>query len=668
MTPLRSDPTYVERMLSALAPLDGATVLEIGVGEGAVARALAAAGAEVVCVELDRDRAEAARDALAPLGIRVLHGDGMVGLPDEAPFDAIAVSARVPQVPPPLRAQLSPGGRLVATIGTFRVRQRLVRVVRTATNHFLDEDLGDVLFCTQLDEVLAELGIDADHAGPEEMALAQSLLYGIERGNIEHLVNTADPELMASMSPAFQARTQVVPIQRGGSLLVAVTDPEADDQPVASALRASRTSRVLLTRTEMERLRQALRLGRTGARSVAPSSPQRDLLETSGEGHAALFDALLLEAAGQGASDIHFERYGDRTRVRLRVDGLLHDLERFTLDADEHDAILRILEVSSGMDITEHIRPQSGRFSRAVGGQTLDLRAQVQPSHDGNNAVIRLLVPELRTCDDLGFPEEAARLWRTLTRQPSGLVLVTGPTGSGKTTTLYAALKELAEDTSRKVMSLEDPVEYSLYGIQQVQIGSGVDFANGTRSLVRQDPDVLFIGEIRDHETALEAVRASQTGHLVLTSLHCNDAPDAVQRLYDLGLHPNSIASELLAVLNQRLVRRLCTHCRGRGCPGCLDRGTRGRVPLVEIMLADAQLRTAIALNTHLDALRELAHARGLRALGQRADDLVAAGVISLEEKHRVLGALPSGRAGTTPHPRSPPAPAAPPSPPPASG
>ena len=638
---IRSDALYLDRVITALAIEPGDRVLEIGTGEGAATRAIAALGGQVTTFELDAEAAAEARLKLSDLDVRVLDGDGLGGLPEEELFDAILVSARVPSLPLALKQQLAHGGgRLVATVGTFRVRQRLVRVVRTEADQYVEESLGEVLFCSSLEQVFEELGIDPERASEDDRCLALSLLHGIERGSVTRMIAAADPELLRRLAPAFQQRGEVIPTRRDRGLVVAVCDPEVDDNAVAMALGSAKTRRLLLTPTEMERLRRALLLGRVEDLEAEAPSTSPDLLESKEAGPGALFDALLLEAAGQGASDLHLERYGERTRVRLRVDGLLHDLERFTLDAEEHDAILRILEVSSGMDITEHVRPQAGRFTRTIGARALDLRAQVQPSHDGNNAVIRILEPSLLGIEELGFPEDAATLWAELIQQPAGLVLVTGPTGCGKTTTLYAALRELAADPTRKVLSLEDPVEYSLFGIQQVQIGPGIDFANGTRSLVRQDPDVLFVGEIRDPETALEAIRASQTGHLVLTTLHCNDAPDAVQRLYDLGVHPNSIASELLAVLNQRLVRRTCVHCAGAGCTACHGRGTKGRVPLVEVLVADDVLRTAIADRTGLDELRALALKRGLQSLHARAEELVAREVISSEERRRVLGSL----------------------------
>ena len=267
--------------------------------------------------------------------------------------------------------------------------------------------------------------------------------------------------------------------------------------------------------------------------------------------------------------------------------------------------------------------------------------------------------------DELGFPPPIARIYRRLLESPGGLVLVVGPTGSGKSTTLYAGLQVLAADQSRKVITAEDPIEYALDGIQQTQIRPeiGFEFAHAMRAFVREDPDVILVGEVRDGETALEALRASQTGHLVLTTLHCNDTVDAVQRLIDLGMHPNSIASELLAVFSQRLARRICEHCRapveppaelvrevfpagvptdmqffkGKGCEHCRGTGCYGRIAVIEYLPASPELRLAIAHRATVDELREHALRAGLLPLRDHAVTLVRDGVIPLEELKMML-------------------------------
>jgi type IV pilus assembly protein PilB len=304
-----------------------------------------------------------------------------------------------------------------------------------------------------------------------------------------------------------------------------------------------------------------------------------------------------------------------------------------------------------------------------AGGIGYDLRIQIQPSLHGEAVVIRMLPQSGNIVDieDLGMNERVMRHYRRLLDNPSGLVLVVGPTGSGKSTTLYAGLSELAKDGQRKVLTIEDPIEYSMEGIQQTwaRPDIGFNFADGMRSFVRLDPDVILVGEIRDTETALEAIRASQTGHVVLSTLHSNDAVDALQRIYDLKVHANSVASELMGVIAQKLAKRICPHCRaevapdpaiieelfpdgtpdsfrcyaGTGCENCNGRGTRGRVAVVEYMQVNTEIRQAIALQYPVAELRAIALDSGLTTMRDSALDHVIQGMIPLTEIPRVLPA-----------------------------
>lgn len=273
---------------------------------------------------------------------------------------------------------------------------------------------------------------------------------------------------------------------------------------------------------------------------------------------------------------------------------------------------------------------------------------------------------------------KVASYYHRLLNNPAGLVLVVGPTGSGKSTTLYAGLQELADDGTRKVITVEDPIEYSIDNIQQTRIRSdiGFDFPEALRAFVREDPDVILVGEIRDHPTALEAIRASQTGHLVLSTLHCNDAVDALQRLYDLNIHPNSLASELLAVIAQRLAKRICPHCKteaspdpailrevfpqgvpasfrcyeGKGCSHCHDRGTKGRTAVVEFMQVNTDIRNAISRQPPITEIRWQALDAGLITMRDSALDLVINGIIPLSELPKILPQdrmAPEARGGT---------------------
>jgi type IV pilus assembly protein PilB len=383
----------------------------------------------------------------------------------------------------------------------------------------------------------------------------------------------------------------------------------------------------------------------------------------------AIYESILLEAVSEKASDIHLERYNQRVRIRLRVDGELFDLEHYQLTPAELVGVINVIKTRADLNIAERRLPQGGRSRLKVGQITYDMRVQTQPSLHGEHVVIRLLPQSGRAMglDELGLSPKLAASYRRLLENPAGLVLIVGPTGSGKSTTLSAGLQELADDGSRKVITIEDPVEYTIDNIQQTRVRAkiGFGFADAMRSFVRQDPDVILVGEIRDAETALEAVRASQTGHLVLSTLHCNDAVDAVQRLYDLGLHQNSIASELIAVMAQRLAKRICTHCRqpaepdakilhelfpdevpsnfrcfvGKGCTKCSQRGTRGRVSVVEYMQVNGDFRDMISRQPSLGELRWRALDAGLVTMRDSAVDLVVQGVIPMSELPRILPA-----------------------------
>ena len=308
-----------------------------------------------------------------------------------------------------------------------------------------------------------------------------------------------------------------------------------------------------------------------------------------------------------------------------------------------------MIKLRAELNIAEHRLPQGGRSRLQLGDMAYDLRIQTQPSLHGEHAIIRLLPQTGRamTIAELGMSPMIGARYQRLLDNPAGLVLVVGPTGSGKSTTLYAGLQTLADDGRRKVITVEDPIEYSIDNIQQTRVRSeiGFGFADAMRAFVREDPDVILVGEIRDQETALEAIRASQTGHVVLSTLHCNDAVDSLQRLYDLGIHPNSIAGELLAVIAQRLAKRICKHCSQPAEPDPVilsevfpdGRGTQGRVAIVEYMEVDSDIRNAISSQPPIGELRWRALDAGLVTMRDSALDHVIEGIIPLSELPRIL-------------------------------
>jgi general secretion pathway protein E len=372
-----------------------------------------------------------------------------------------------------------------------------------------------------------------------------------------------------------------------------------------------------------------------------------DLLEAANDAPIIrMLNALLTQAAKDGASDIHIEPYERSSSVRFRVDGTLREVVQ--PNRALHAALISRLKIMAELDIAEKRLPQDGRISLRIGGRAIDVRVSTLPSAHGERAVLRLLDKgeSKFSLEGLGMSGGVLATFDRLVHQPHGIVLVTGPTGSGKTTTLYASLGRLDTATTN-ILTVEDPVEYELPGIGQTQVNARIEltFAKALRAILRQDPDVIMIGEIRDYETAQIAIQASLTGHLVLATLHTNDAPSAVTRLTDMGVEPFLLSSSLLGVLAQRLVRKLCPDCRrqddlGRwhpvGCPSCGHSGYRGRTGVYELMVADEQVRALIHGRAPESQMRAAAEAAGLRSMREDGERLVAEGITSPEEVLRV--------------------------------
>ncbi|NYT78669.1 type II secretion system ATPase GspE [Alcaligenaceae bacterium] len=374
-----------------------------------------------------------------------------------------------------------------------------------------------------------------------------------------------------------------------------------------------------------------------------------DLLETSDDAPIIrMINALFTQAARDGASDIHIEPFETHSVVRYRVDGTLRDIvsPRRAL----HNALVSRIKIMASLDIAEKRLPQDGRIALRVGGRPIDVRVSTLPTGHGERAVLRLLDKEAGRLqlERLGMAPDVLQGLDGLISRPHGIFLVTGPTGSGKTTTLYAALSRLDTSTTN-VLTVEDPIEYDLPGVGQTQVNARIDltFASALRAILRQDPDVIMIGEIRDLETAQIAVQASLTGHLVLATLHTNDAVSAITRLLDMGVESFLLASTLQGVLAQRLVRKLCVHCKqpqpdgtaswhAAGCTACSYSGYSGRTGVHELFVLDEALRAMIHANEGEQALRRAAQHAGMSSLRQDAERWISQGVTSLEEITRV--------------------------------
>jgi type IV pilus assembly protein PilB len=370
----------------------------------------------------------------------------------------------------------------------------------------------------------------------------------------------------------------------------------------------------------------------------------------------ALVNELLETAIMQRASDIHFEGGASKLQVRLRVDGVLFDHQSYPMDL--HAPTLSRIKIMAGMDIGEHRLPQDGRFDARLRGKVFDIRVSVVPSAFGETAVLRML-PKTATglrLVELGFsPRHMQMMDEHVINRPHGMIFATGPTGSGKTTTLYAILSTL-DRVGRNVVTIEDPIEYQLSRATQIQVHPkiGLDFASGLRSILRQDPDILMVGEIRDLETLRMAIQASLTGHMVLTTVHCNDAASGAARLVDMGAEPFLVASAATCFLSQRLVRRICSNCRsedkpkqemldtlriedgvfyrGRGCDQCRGTGYFGRTGVFEFMMVNDVLASAITRRESSGELRRLAHSLGIEGLREDGVEKAREGITTLEE------------------------------------
>jgi len=393
----------------------------------------------------------------------------------------------------------------------------------------------------------------------------------------------------------------------------------------------------------------------------------KDILELTEEAPIIrLLNAILQQAVKERASDIHIEPYEKELDIRMRVDGMLHRV--LTPPKIIQDALISRIKIMSNLDIAEKRLPQDGRIRLLIGGRDVDIRVSVLPTTHGERAVLRLLDRKqgLIGLWEVGLDKEDETLMEQLLKRTSGIILVTGPTGSGKTTTLYAALNRVHTE-EKNIITVEDPVEYQLKGIGQIHVNPkiGLTFASGLRSILRQDPDIIMVGEIRDVETAEIAIQASLTGHLVLSTLHTNDAPSAIIRLIDMGVEPFLVASSLVGVLAQRLVRVICPDCRqayepseversyfdhavlskipgplmlyrGTGCDKCGGKGYLGRIGIFELLQVDDATRLLITERPDAQKLKSAAIAKGMQSLRSDGFEKVLQGITTIEEVLRV--------------------------------
>jgi type IV pilus assembly protein PilB len=471
-----------------------------------------------------------------------------------------------------------------------------------------------------------------------------------------------------------------------GTVLVAMTDPTnvraVDDigimtsMDVRPAVAAPEDIASVMARISKldSAVADAIEAGEEEAEETSPIETTQSA-ETADAPVVKLVNGIIAQAVEEKASDVHFEPQGKEIRVRYRVDGMLHDVT--TIPRRMVAGVTSRLKIMGGLDIAEKRLPQDGRISVIVEKHPIDIRVASLPAVMGEKVVLRLLDKDkaLITLDMLGMQPDTLGAFTRSFRNAYGATLVTGPTGSGKTTSLYAALN-IINTPEKNIVTIEDPAEYQLHGITQIQVNAktGLTFAAGLRSIVRADPDVIMIGEIRDKETAQIAVESALTGHLVLSTMHTNDAPSAMTRLTEMGIEPFLSASAIDCVISQRLVRLLCSHCKEKvlisaeqfnesqkridvqyeaeeanieayaahGCPRCSNSGYRGRVGIYEAMLVNDEIRSLVIERAPADAIRSIALMNGMRTLAQDGFEKVKQGLTTIEEIARVTGSAVS--------------------------
>jgi general secretion pathway protein E len=455
-----------------------------------------------------------------------------------------------------------------------------------------------------------------------------------------------DAEVLATTVATDPCAVWNIGVRLGRACRVVLADGEVLHRAIDAAYERGTTATEAL-RQQTDQVQVVAEVGEDLDRLLMEAD--RDLLATQGKAPLVkLLDRLLFGAVQAGASDLHLQPTPEAVLIRHRVDGTLD--EGRPIPPGVYRPLVSRIKVLGRMDVAERLVPQDGRTTVRIGQRTIDVRISTIPTAYGERVVLRLLDSSRQLFDatSLGMPDWIATPFLAATRRASGIILVTGPTGSGKTTTLYATLRGLKAG-ELNIMTIEDPIEYELSSLgipisqSQVNPKKGVNFANGLRHILRQDPDVIMVGEIRDAETARIAIQASLTGHLVLSTLHTNDAVSAVTRLIDLGVEPYLVAASLTVVLAQRLVRTCCVACAGSGrqgeetCTTCHGSGFRGRCGIFELLTINEAMRSAITARAGLGELKDLARHEGMRTLAEAGVELVQTGRTTQAEVERVI-------------------------------
>jgi type IV pilus assembly protein PilB len=508
---------------------------------------------------------------------------------------------------------------------------RLLTDLGYATEAQICEVVAEQLQIPATDMVAVDVPNEVLNKVSKELALKYTCLPWFVEGRDLYLIMSDPTNVAAADAVAFHAGLRIKPVIAPESEIVAA---------IERFYAAEETSLA-----QFDNLDLADQLSVVSEEEVDIGADE-DVSATQGAPLVKLVNAILADAIRAGASDIHVEPQQKGVDLRYRVDGLLRKV--MTMPKRVQTKVVSRIKVMSHMDISERRKPQDGRTFLRVGGKGFDLRVSTLPTADGEKAVLRVLVQDRAkvALEDLGFEPDVLGTLKEILKRPQGMILVTGPTGSGKTSTLYAALNFLRSETVN-IVTVEDPVEYRLQGISQVAVSdkTGMSFAAGLRSILRQDPDVVMVGEIRDLETAQVAFQAAQTGHLVLSTLHTNDAPSAVTRLVEMGVPAYVVASSVIAVQAQRLIRRLCD-CKlaqpdgtavAKGCEACRYAGFKGRMGVYELMRLTPKVRSVLLARASDDVVRRAAQAGGMRTMYADGMRKAARGLTLADEVSRVV-------------------------------
>lgn len=550
-----------------------------------------------------------------------------------------------------------PLGELLVEIGVI-TREQLEEALSAQKTSEENAPLGDIL-------------LNLGYITEKQLMLALEYRFRIPFYDLSNM--QLPPELSNIVSYDTAKKYTIVPVaMEGGKLLVATSDPmdfsalddvrfqsKTEVRPVLATSSDIKSAMLkLYEQTQTEEVVEDL----NNEYSLADVEQLSEKINESVDNAPVvrLVNLIINQAINSRASDIHIEPLENSVRVRFRIDGELY--EQLTIRKSSLPAIVTRLKIMGNMDIAEKRIPQDGHVQTVFNGAGMDLRLSVLPTVNGEKVVIRILGGRgvVLERSQLGFTESNSRLFDEILRNPHGIILVSGPTGSGKSTTLYTALREVNKP-GINIITIEDPVEYRMEGISQVQINpkAGLTFAAGLRSILRQDPDVIMVGEIRDSETAEIAVRASITGHLVLSTIHTNDSASTVSRLIDMGIQPYLVSASLIGVVAQRLVRRICPACKvthttdstemqllglsqpadiskGTGCPACSGTGYKGRIAIHEILAMNKELRQAVDHHATTEELRDISQKYDTKTLRDSCTELVLGGITTLDELIRV--------------------------------